>query len=279
MRSDQDIERHLEDWLQDKARPIPHNVLEEVLEAVARIPQAGIRSPGWLGNRRAGVLVGAVVVGLAVLAGGLAVDRIGSLVPNPSQSPGPEQIWDPAAELLTAPNQLNPSPDSYGNPGVWSYLRSESAQHDPSRYVPMSSSDADGWSAPGLVNLFVHVDKENGVLNLHPWSDGSIRRDAILAWASPVTGQISIEGGVGRAQSSCEVPTGMMDFSIDRESTTLWSTSLALGESADIGVTTTVTAGETLYFVVDAGPDARCDLTYLGLRILFPAHDEGLTPV
>jgi len=162
---------------------------------------------------------------------------------------------------------------------VWSYLRSVSAAHDPVRYVPMSTFDADGWSDPGLINLFVHIDKKNDVLNLHPWSDGTVRRNAILAWTSPVTGQISIEGGVGRAQGSCQESTGNVDFSIDRGPTTLWTTSLVLGESTDISVTTTATAGETLYFVVDAGPDARCDLTYLGLRIFFPAHDEGQTTI
>ncbi|HLE59743.1 MAG TPA: hypothetical protein VJA85_08865 [Candidatus Limnocylindria bacterium] len=59
----------------------------------------------------------------------------------------------------------------------------------------------------------------------------------------------------------------------------LTTISLLLGQSADLDYTTTVTAGETLYFVLDAATDARCDLVYLGLRILFPAHVDGMTPI
>jgi len=275
MRSDEEMERLLENWLEDEARPMPREVLESALEAVSRAAQVGRSGPlaRWgVGARflTAGIAGAAVV--LAVLAGPYLIDRTRDLQGFLGGSPQ-ERVWDPAAEFRRAPHNLNPSPDHYGNASVWSYLSSTTQAHEPAMYLPLPDFIVN-WNERDLVNLFVGVAQEEGLIHMHPWSDGTLRRNAILGWTSPVSGRISIEGGVGRAQSSCDVSTGGIDFSIDQGAVTLRTITLLLGQSADLDLTTTVATGETLYFIVDAGPDARCDLTYLGLRIFFPAHEH-----
>jgi len=224
----------------------------------------------------------AVVIVLAVLVGPLAIDRGRSLW-NAIGGGTEVEVWEAAVEFRHAPNQLNPSPDGYGNRDVWSYLRSSTSAHDPTTYLPLPNFSGDTWNDPGLVNLYVGgwAEEPEGSLVLHPWSDGTLRRNAILAWTSPVSGGISIHGIVGRAQPSCAERTGEVLFSIDRGSTSLKTISLLLGQSVDFDYSTTIAAGESLYFVVDAGPDARCDLTYLGaLHIFFPPDtDSTLTPI
>lgn len=88
MRSDEEIERLLDDWLETEAQPIPHEVLESILEAVPRVPQDSRRHvrPFRFGSRPLGLLTAAAVLILVVVAGGLAVERFGPAV---SGSHGP----------------------------------------------------------------------------------------------------------------------------------------------------------------------------------------------
>lgn len=269
MRSDELIERQLEDWLEDEARQMPQHVLENALESVARTPQTSARGgvERWLRNGPVGILAAAAVVLLLVVAGGLAVDRIGSLFPTGSASAAPRQVWDPVADFRFAPNQLNPSPDSYGNPDVWSYLRSTTAEHEPQAYILFPRFNGTAWEERGLANLFVSLGGPDQPITMHPWSDGTTRKNAIIGWTSPIDGQVSISGHVSRAQTSCDVSTGLIVFTVDQGSETLRTVRLRLGQGADFTATATVTQGEFLYFVVDADADARCDLTNLTLQV------------
>jgi hypothetical protein len=271
MRSDHEIERLVEDWLEDEARPMPHDVLEGALEAIARTPQAGVR--GLFGRQRSGlvgILVATGVLALAVLAGGLAINRIGSLLSTASESPGSEQVWDPTADWRSAPNQENPSPDRYGNAGVWRYMRGTSTGHDPVRYILMPKFQRDlpgflgeAWSEPAMINVFVARLVADPSTYLHPTSGVY----AILAWRSPVAGEVRIEGVVARPQNPCDEPSHGLLFSVDRGSETLRTLSLDLGQSTDFNLNTMVGIGDTVYFVVDADGDANCDLAQLRLTV------------
>jgi hypothetical protein len=272
MRSDEEVERHLEEWLEEAAQPMPHEVLEGALEAVARTPQAGARhgGPRWLGNRPMGVLGAAAVLFLVVVAGGLAVDRIGSLLPAESGSAGTVQVWDPVADWRSALNQQNPSPDSYGNPAVWSYMRSTSSRHEPATYLLMPKYDGDwpgflgeAWSEPSMINVVVALHAADASIYLHPTSGVH----TILAWTSPVAGEVTIDGVVARPQNPCEEPSDGLIFSVDRSSETLQTMGLDLGQRTPFNLTTTVGVGDTVYFVSDSDGDANCDLTQLQVTI------------
>jgi hypothetical protein len=276
MRSDDEIERLLEDWLGDEARPIPHDVLESALEAVSRTRQEGPRriGPVWLRSRPMGLLAAAAVLILVVLAGGLTVDLVGSLGPSESASAGTPQTWDPSADFgLVSPRQ-NPGPDRYGNPAVWSFLRTPGAEHDPSTYFllpdfadPPPTFAGETWYDSDYVNLLIGRRAGDDAINMHPWSDGAIRKDAILGWTSPIAGQVTVEGTVARAQHSCPVDAGDIIFSIERGTVSLEQTVLGFAQNAKFSLTTSVSIGESLYFIVDADADASCDLTELRLTI------------
>ncbi|MEX2136303.1 MAG: hypothetical protein WEB29_04980 [Chloroflexota bacterium] len=264
MRSDEEIERLLDDWLTDDAQPMPREVLENALESVARTPQGGTRRTGrsWLGSGPVGVLAAAAVLILVVVAGGLTVNRIGSLFPTASADARPELAWDPGAEFLVAPSQRNPSPDSYGNSNVWSYLSSPRA-HAPLQYEPLPTFANGQWTDPSTV--IVYRDKDG--LVMHPWkADGSVRF-AILGWTSPVAGDVTIRGFVLMVDRNCKELGSGIGFSVDRESSTLFASEVRSGDSDHLDVTTTVRRGESIYFIVDPGVDNTCDSTLLGLAI------------
>lgn len=284
MTSERDVERRVEEWLEDEARPMPHDVLEGALEAVTRTSQVGTRrfGPAWLSSRSMVVVAAATVLILVVVAGGLAVDRIGSLLPTESASAGPVQVWDPVADWLSAPNHQNPSPDSYGNPGVWSYMRSTSASHDPTNYLLMPNFEGDhawnqpgmtnlpdflgeAWNEPAMINEFVGLGAANAAIYLHPTPGAH----AVLAWTSPVAGEVTIDGVVARPQDPCSSPGGGLLFSVDRGSETLRSIGLDHGQRAAFNLSTTVGRGDTVYFIVDPGADGLCDLTSLQVTITF----------
>jgi len=272
MTSDRDVEQRLEDWLDAEARPMPHEALESALEAVARTAQVGkgSRWPAWTQRRAFSRVATAVVVLLVVTAGWLTLGALAPFIDGTGSSPsGSPQTyrWDPVADFRRAPYQLNPSPDSYGNEGVWSYRRSTKSAHDPLDYFLLPVFTSDAWQDRDYVNLFIGVGAADGALYIHPWSDGTVRKHAILGWTSPITGEVSVSGAVVRVQSDCEVPSANVIFTIDRGAETLHTVAVDVGGSATFDLTATVSAGETLYFVFDADSDARCDLTALRLVI------------
>lgn len=273
MNSDRDIEQRIEDWLDAEARPMPQEVMESSLEAVARTAQVSGHSrwPAWTRTRFFSLSAVAVAAVLVVVAGVLALDRLGTLLEGVGSDPSSTQqealTWDAAAEFRRAPSQMNPSPDSHGNGGVWSYRRSTNSAHDPLDYVLLPTFDADRWQDANYVNLFIGIGAAEGTLYLHPWSDGAVRKHAVLGWTSPIAGEVAISGAVSRVQGDCEVPSANVIFSIDRGAAILHTIAVDVGQSATFDLTATVSVGETLYFVFDADSDARCDLTALRLVI------------
>lgn len=275
MRSDEEVERLLEDWLTNEAQPMPQDVLENALESVARTPQTRARSLDWRWLRGpVGATAAAAVLILVVVAGRLTVNVIGSM--NPSESPSADvaQTWDPAADFDIAPSRQNPGPDHYGNPSVWSFLRTPGAEHNPASYFllpdfrdPLPTFGGKAWYDNDYLNLLIGERAAEGALYMHPWTDGTVRKDAILGWKSPISGEVTIEGTVARAQHSCPAEAGDIVFSVDRGAVSLEQIILGFAQNADFSLSTSVAVGESLYFIVDAGSDANCDGTELRVTI------------
>jgi len=265
MRSDQEIERLLEDWLADEAQPMPRDVLENALETVARSPQAGarLRLGARLTNRPIAMLAATGVLLLVVVAVGLSVDRIGSLLPVESASAALRQVWDPAADFRVAPNQRNPSPDSYGNPDVWRYLVSP-IRNEPLEYALLSIFDSDRWQVPGVVTAYL----ENDGMIVHPGGgSASGPRFVILGWKSPVAADMTISGFVDLLQRTCPSPAGGVEFSINHESQTLATYQVPAAGRQDFNLHVAVARDEFIYFIVGPGSDNNCDSTLLAFTI------------
>ncbi len=261
MRSDEEIEGLLEDWLEDTARPIPREVLENTLETVARTSQEGRRASvrSWLA-RPVGMLAAAALLILVVFAGGLTIDRIGSLLPTPTASGGPNQVWDPAVDFGRWSNHVNPSPDSYGNKGVWSYLSSPVA-HLPVVYSPLPAYEDGQWKEPSRVSAYLG---QGGIL-MTPWKGPDNERFAVLGWTSPIAGEVAIRGTFALVQDDC---TGSgIDFYVDREPDTLLEKTITTGARDAFDLSTTVGVGDSLYFIIGAGVTSSCDFTLLRLTI------------
>lgn len=283
MRSDEEIEHLLAQWLDAEAQPMPRGVLEGTLESISRTAQVGGRWRGltWSGSRPVGMVLAGALLVLVAVTGGLALDRFGFLFPAGSGQ-GPARVWDPAADWRRAPTQENPSRDAYGNAGVWRYMQSTSSNsQDLTRYVLLPNYEGidawnqagmdgtspdlhEAWNEPALTNAFVGLAEPEGkvpLIYLHP------AVNVILGWTSPVHREITIEGVVARPQDPCAVPHGRLLFAIDRGSQALRSIVLDIGDESAFSLNTTVAVGDVVYFVVDADGDARCGLASLRLTI------------
>ncbi len=69
------------------------------------------------------VSVAAVALIASTQAGAGAAPR------GQTDPPAPQTTWNVARDFRPAPNQANPSPDRYGNPGVWSYMQGTNASN------------------------------------------------------------------------------------------------------------------------------------------------------
>ena len=142
---------------------------------------------------------------------------------TPSSALAATQTWDLAGDFARFPRQANPSPDRYGNPGVWHYLRSAAFGRDSATYRPLgdygdkenacatpacgSRDTASGWlTANGPYKTpFVLRRATDGQIVVHPdragdWS-ASGDADVVVGWRSPISGTVSIAGGVRDGQT------------------------------------------------------------------------------
>ena len=263
MKPDADLERGLADWLEVTAQPMPDSLAESIAEVPAHHSRVGARErPPWVSRTLLASALAALVVIAAV--GPAAVERARSLFSGGPTVP-PTFTWDATINFREAPIQLNPSPDAYGNPSVWSYLRSRNATHDPDEYVPLADFEPTGeknWYDAAYTNLFVGWASGDDRLTLHPWGGLGDVRAIIVAWRSPIDGEVSVRGDV-EADATCGDGTIL---SIDHGATTLASLGV---ESAvqSFTMTAEVRAGESLYFRVDPGTNSNCDTTWLRLVI------------
>ena len=278
-KSDHDIERLVEDWLDEEARAMPHHVLESSLEAVARATQVGAARPlraRWFSQRGLTFAIAAGAIVLAIAAGPTIVGDLGGLI---GQVPGggprgsaPEiLVWNPATDFLVSPDQQNPSPDQYGNRQVWRYLRSETNSNDPATFLllPNFNPDQTSWYERDLVNLVVGYSAIQNTINLHGWADGnrSHNHHAILGWRSPVSGTVHLRGAAWSPTPSCPEPADGPTLTIQLDGAMVANYPLGLGGTKDLNLILEVEAGQSLYFSNDPGLDARCDNIFLRLTI------------
>jgi parallel beta-helix repeat protein len=183
--------------------------------------------------------------------------------------------WDPAFDWQNWVS-TNPSPDSYGNPGVWSYLETTGSDHEPSTYAPMPAYSTEGeqWYDPAYQYLKVgHGDWFAPTITMHSYGgqESGFRRDSILAWTSPVSGPVRVVGQVTLGDAGCSDVGSGIDWSVDRGPATLFQEALPSGGSTSFDLTLEeVQQGETLFFIHDPGWDSLCDTAYLTLGIGSP---------
>jgi hypothetical protein len=285
-RSDDDLERLLEDWLDAEARPMPQPVLESSLEAVTRTNQVGplgrAGQKPWI--RLAAPILAVAAVVLLIVTGPTILRDLGGWIglqpggPGPTESAGTPQTWDAAVDFGRPPDHANPAPDRYGNPDVWSYLRSTYDLHNPGIYVTLpnfqvTEAGADQWYERDLLNLFVAYPQNSPSLSVHPWSDGDPdhNHNAIVGWISPASGWFRVTASAHLEATECSEAADGVTFTVDQNAAVLRAASVSIGDGARVlEVQTLLEAGDGLYFVVAPGADAHCDTTDLTITITGP---------
>jgi uncharacterized delta-60 repeat protein len=196
--------------------------------------------------------------------------------------------WRLASDFGTGPNQHNPNPDSYGNLGVWRFLKGATLHDRASysllgRFIPnaFAIDGLEQWQGPfisgGPLDRLPAVGKNTTGSDQHPftitWPAGVIRvhpvagAAVIVGWHSPVTGKVRI------TVSLSDLDPGGGDgirWYIDKGDTTLASGRLDNGgQPQAVSLATSVHAGTNIYVIVTDGGagDFGSDSTGLGINI------------
>ncbi len=232
-----------------------------------------------------------LAVGLVVVMGFAARPAVASAA----------DTWTLAADMQAnalSGTPLNPFPDAYGHAGVWELMVAPSTTRDPASYYDMVLDVNDPCSIPGIVGWhngvatpvgIASVNTTNNTIHgtcgpyeifppheafLHPGP----ANDSLVAWHSPITGTVSVSGGVSDAD--CGGGNGIAWF-IDQGSNDLASGSIANcgAQRFPANLTVTVTKGATLYFLIDPkNNNYSYDLTQTDVTIteLGPPPSIGL---
>jgi uncharacterized repeat protein (TIGR01451 family) len=197
--------------------------------------------------------------------------------------------WNAAHDFRTSP-QENPSPDSNGNSGVWSYEEAPIADlHVPGDYTLMPTKALEAgcpslyyWSREGNLpvvdfNAGAVTDTCSGSVTIpahtivmHP-SPGAY---SILAWTAPASGSFDVAGSF----TSMDLNGGLgTTWYLDRGSTNLAE---GVNPRGGAGVfeppALSLKAGETLYLILGPaeGGEDTFDTTALALTIAQPASES-----
>lgn len=270
--SDSDVERILEDWLEDHAAPLPARLRTELADVPARHAQRGRgRSIGgrWWGGRAAMTAIGTVVVIVAIVVApaliGQLRSRIGGPATSPSSAAGTFQ-WHAVRSFV----DRNPAPDGYGHDVVWSYLYGHAGDPDATRYVPFSayeSTPAPRWVEPTIDGLYIGTAPGELLLQMHPFAGGADGQSPILAWRNPIeemsltiSGSVEVDGSCGDG----------ITFRVDHGSDTLQSIDLPTGTQSFSIAVERLARGGLIHFIVDPREDSRCDTTWVSVVIDAP---------
>ena len=209
-------------------------------------------------------------------------------------STGVSRSWNIAHDFQLAPNQANPS-----NGGVWSYLQAGTNPIDPTGYTKLPNFTSQAYGIAGLqqwTGTFASGGRAddmlpaagvnasgasqhpltfvwpNGVVRVHPWTPA-----VVVGWTSPFSGTVHVEGAVTHLDQSCGdgVRWNVLSGSTKLASGQVTSGALA-GQFLSEGTggaslnQISVTSGQSLYFVVDAGAsgDFFCDSTALDVTVV-----------
>jgi hypothetical protein len=278
MSSDDQLERQVERWLAETARPMPPELLDDVLLELPRTRRRSLAPAGIPWRARRPVLAVAIAAVLIV-----AIGVVGSAFPflqrplpagiGESLAPaGLVRTWDPAADFRVGSLAANPSDDAYGNSGVWAYLYGPSIARDPGGYalMPSFNESLDQWWVPGFRTLNIYPTPDRTALVLHSFRTGNEGvRTAILRWTSPVAARVRVRAQFTLGQT-CQVTGDGAIVSVDDAATRLWTAAIPPHQTRTFDTTIRVETGTTLYVVVEPGADSNCDATTLALRISTP---------
>lgn len=244
--------------------------------------------------RMTGMIAGALVGATAVL-----VTTVGISAATPAQQAKPARgparpllnysMWDLASEFDIA--ATNPEPDSYGNPGVWSFLQGATLS-DPSTftllptytnrqfgvygldswqgpvysqandYLPQVSINASGKEADGSAST--ELDgifwPKNQVL-VHP----APASDAIVGWTSPVSMTVTATVNVTKLDRTCG---SGITWQLSNGGARLSGGTISAGGNPQGAVQTlSVTPGTTLYLEVGPNQNFVCDSTGVSFTV------------
>jgi len=203
------------------------------------------------------------------------------------------KTWEVTKEFA-AHKKLNPAPDKYKDPDVWSWMYGEA--DTPSSYMPMENffppqvnkreCDVTGFSewnrSPEFFDLPVvfynagptvgrsrnqcarSAEYPTKTFFMHPDNASSLA--SIVSWKSPITGTITVSGSVQPTDSNVE---GIV-WQLDQGSTILIGPTEETSDSrTSFGpATVSVSTGESLYFEISRGIDGGSyDTTAVNLDI------------
>lgn len=178
--------------------------------------------------------------------------------------------WDAASDFERAPRPANPGRDRYGNT-VWSYRYSSLGRsHDPAAYelLPTFSVLAPNWEVwlrePNSQSASAGFN--NSQMILHP-SPSHLGHNAILAWRSPLSTTVRLQASLYRLHLDCPVPANGVVWSLDQGNRSLRTGTLVDGRPENFELRIPVTAGDSLYVIVEDNGDSNCDSTGVQLRI------------
>lgn len=208
-----------------------------------------------------------------------------------------EQIWNLSRDIQSTGNQIS---FDQGANGVWYFMESSSTTHDPLTYrllghygVPCDENGKNGpfavrglacWSsvdtdysrgenrAPAVTfnftakTVYLSGYPEVGIPPKTVVIDPTVAKLGIVAWKSPITGTILIDGKF--TDLHLGGPTGVR-WSVDKVKTSLAHGELLQGGSQSFYIpSVTVSSGQVLYFIIDAMEDQDTDEIALSVRIV-----------
>jgi hypothetical protein len=199
-----------------------------------------------------------------------------------STVPGTEaDRWDLASDFRRRPAD-NPFPRAAGGGRVWSLRQSETLERTGTypqltEYTRTMARGLAAWhgandACGGLPAIGVTASRPARVCGatvpeeevfLSPDQD----RFAVVAWESPISGEVLIAAGFADLRPSCG---GSVPYWIDRVTSPLASGEVVREGSKRLpGIRTPVTSGESIYFIVGPSAQAKpgCDATQLQVTI------------
>ena len=187
---------------------------------------------------------------------------------------GPGQTWDLTTDYASHP-QVNPAPDQYGNPGVWSWESGLPGQQstykmltsDPDAYTHCDVSNIYTWNDNGT-NPFVSYNAGATIPGFcgyaETWNShtvfvssgaastgGDQDVDAIIAWNPPVSGEVTVSAtieGINTYEPGITWELYQGDTDLTGPITETGNRLSTIGP-----MSVTVTKGQPLYLEIGAG--------------------------
>jgi len=193
---------------------------------------------------------------------------------------GRRHRWQQIAALAA----VAPFADSDGNAGVWHMMVAPSTTRDPSTYSDIRNLDPSVCGQPGLFDWYDDLTAGSAFINTtsatiygtpcapnqvlqphvalaHPGS----ANDVMYAWQSPITGTVAISGGVSDAD--CGGGNGV-NWYVAKDATDIDSGSVSCSSTSFTpGLSTSVSAGDVLYFIIDPNGDYSYDATQIDVTL------------